>query len=238
MSDEDALLRAIVEAPDDLALRMVYADFCEENGRAERAALIRGQCFLDPLMTPRVEADPEEEHDPRFVMLYHLPPALGDDLLATLRPFREAFFDGAPTGIWYHIRRGFIEGVNLSGLAHLERWVRHAHEIHRRCPIQTFSAHGSWGPSSAVQAVPTHALARLLDEAAALGALTITGYRIGDAAEALLSAPARFRPSRVYIQEDALAPVMPRELAERLRERYGDALTLSPPPQSDDDIPF
>jgi uncharacterized protein (TIGR02996 family) len=44
--DEDAFLQAIIEAPDDEGLRLVYADWLEEQGRPERAEFIRVQCRL------------------------------------------------------------------------------------------------------------------------------------------------------------------------------------------------
>ena len=42
----DALFQAILDAPDDDAPRLVYADWLEEGGRAEHAELIRAQCRL------------------------------------------------------------------------------------------------------------------------------------------------------------------------------------------------
>ena len=39
MTDRDALVRAICEFPNDDTPRLIYADFLEENGEAERAAL-------------------------------------------------------------------------------------------------------------------------------------------------------------------------------------------------------
>ena len=42
-SDHDALLRAVIDAPDDDAPRLIYADWCEENGDPERAEFIRLQ---------------------------------------------------------------------------------------------------------------------------------------------------------------------------------------------------
>src|SRR4051812_3832655 len=48
MTDHDAILRAIIEEPDDYAHRLVYADWLEEHGRTEaelaRAEFIRIQC--------------------------------------------------------------------------------------------------------------------------------------------------------------------------------------------------
>jgi uncharacterized protein (TIGR02996 family) len=46
MTHGDAFLRAIFEAPDDDAPRLVYADWLEENGDPFRAEFIRVQCEL------------------------------------------------------------------------------------------------------------------------------------------------------------------------------------------------
>jgi uncharacterized protein (TIGR02996 family) len=43
-SDFDALLKAVYAHPDDDTPRLVFADFVEENGDSDRAALIRLQC--------------------------------------------------------------------------------------------------------------------------------------------------------------------------------------------------
>ena len=43
MTDEDALIRAIIAAPDDNAPRLVYADWFDEHGDPQRAYLIRAQ---------------------------------------------------------------------------------------------------------------------------------------------------------------------------------------------------
>src|SRR5207249_899359 len=43
VNDHDALLRAICEHPDDDTPRLIFADFLEENGEADRAAFVRAQ---------------------------------------------------------------------------------------------------------------------------------------------------------------------------------------------------
>lgn len=42
----DGFLQAIIENPDDVAPRLIYADYLEEHGAAERAEFIRVQCRL------------------------------------------------------------------------------------------------------------------------------------------------------------------------------------------------
>src|SRR5262245_54643580 len=46
MSQERDLLRLIAREPDEDAPRLVYADWLEDHGRAERAEFIRGQLRL------------------------------------------------------------------------------------------------------------------------------------------------------------------------------------------------
>ena len=40
---EQALLQAVLDDPEDDGIRLIYADWLEEHGRAERAAFIRAQ---------------------------------------------------------------------------------------------------------------------------------------------------------------------------------------------------
>ena len=46
MIDRDALIRAILDGPDDDAPRLAYADWLDVHGERERAELIRVQCEL------------------------------------------------------------------------------------------------------------------------------------------------------------------------------------------------
>jgi uncharacterized protein (TIGR02996 family) len=46
LSQHEAFLRNIFDAPDDDTPRLVYADFLQENGDEERANIIRWQCGL------------------------------------------------------------------------------------------------------------------------------------------------------------------------------------------------
>jgi uncharacterized protein (TIGR02996 family) len=46
MTHEEAFIQAICEAPGDDAPRLIYADWLEEHGQADRAEFIRVQCWL------------------------------------------------------------------------------------------------------------------------------------------------------------------------------------------------
>jgi uncharacterized protein (TIGR02996 family) len=52
MSDADALLRAVLAAPDDDAPRLVFADWLEEHGDPDRAAFMRAQVELARMKMP------------------------------------------------------------------------------------------------------------------------------------------------------------------------------------------
>ena len=59
LTQHEAFLRAIFDAPDDDTPRLVYADFLQENGEEDRAELIRVQCELARL-EGRVDKSSEE----------------------------------------------------------------------------------------------------------------------------------------------------------------------------------
>jgi uncharacterized protein (TIGR02996 family) len=48
-TDQAALLASVLAAPEDDGVRLIYADWLDENGEAERAEFIRVQCRLDAL---------------------------------------------------------------------------------------------------------------------------------------------------------------------------------------------
>src|SRR5579872_576249 len=65
MKKQDALLQAVLEAPDDDTLRLVYADRLEEQGDVARAEFIRVQVELArlPENDPRAPALKAREHE-------------------------------------------------------------------------------------------------------------------------------------------------------------------------------
>ncbi|MFM8273104.1 MAG: TIGR02996 domain-containing protein [Gemmata sp.] len=64
LSQHEAFLRAIFDAPDDDTPRLVYADFLQENGEEDRAVFIRWQCRQGP--RPAVVPDALEAYDRGF----------------------------------------------------------------------------------------------------------------------------------------------------------------------------
>lgn len=65
LSQHEAFLRAIFDAPDDDTPRLVYADFLQENGEEKRSRLIRVQCELAHWPSPWENGD----SDRRFQLL-------------------------------------------------------------------------------------------------------------------------------------------------------------------------
>ena len=64
MTTHDALLSAVLAAPDDDTVRKAFADYCRENGQEERADFIEVQLELertDPNRTVFYLPDPEKK---------------------------------------------------------------------------------------------------------------------------------------------------------------------------------
>ena len=102
--DESALLAAVCAAPDDDLPRLVYADWCDENGRPERGELIRSQIELaklkkDSARRRKLAFRCRELIDTSEGELHHLP-------------------DSLPPEPWaFH--RGFVERLEVEGM-HLD----------------------------------------------------------------------------------------------------------------------
>jgi uncharacterized protein (TIGR02996 family) len=110
MSLDEAFLRAVIEAPDEDAHRLVYADWLEDHGQPERAEFIRVQCRLAALPArdpdrPRLEAREKE------LLERH-----GQAWTATL-----------PAGVEkWTFRRGFVEEVRVGPTTDLPALFRAA----------------------------------------------------------------------------------------------------------------
>ena len=99
MTDQEALLRAVVDDPENDTPRLVYADWLDENGQPERAELIRGQCHL-----ARTNGEPES----------HERIALADRIGRLVREYAPAWRKELPHGAgvgWGPFRRGMVEAA-------------------------------------------------------------------------------------------------------------------------------
>src|SRR5579872_2345684 len=121
MTKNEAFLQAICENPDDDTVRLVYADWLEENGEAERAAFIRKQCEL-----ARVP-----EHDPLWIQCWHHERQwiTGYKLKLEEPPLPAGGLSWGP----FSYRRGFL--WRLQAL-HLPAFLEHAAHLFSLAPIQ------------------------------------------------------------------------------------------------------
>jgi uncharacterized protein (TIGR02996 family) len=71
LAEHEGFLRAIFDAPDDDLPRLAYADFLEENGEPDRAALIRVQCQLAALGDRPGEAQQLRRHERELIDRLH-----------------------------------------------------------------------------------------------------------------------------------------------------------------------
>jgi uncharacterized protein (TIGR02996 family) len=140
--EHEGFLRAIRAEPDDEALRLIYADWLEENGDP-RGEFIRVQCELirwsDPV--PRIDKlrDAEslrywqEEEKLATNEEYHTLKVREQQLLTGLeQAWVGPLWD--LIGTWPKrrtFRRGFVERVRLSP----RDFITHAFELFERCPL-------------------------------------------------------------------------------------------------------
>ncbi len=102
MTDRDAFLAGIRASPDDDTVRLVFADWLEDNGEPERAELIRLQCELEPvrekLDDSRVQALWQREEE---LLAEHFPRWAGEaaDLGIREPQFGPVFVRGFPERI-------------------------------------------------------------------------------------------------------------------------------------------
>jgi uncharacterized protein (TIGR02996 family) len=134
MRQQTALVQAICAAPDDDALRLVYADWLEEHGDEARAAFVRVQVRL--AATPEYDrAHQEDLFRERSLFVG----GLGSELRAAL--------PGLPEGIgWaghpFTFRRGLAWGVTA---ADVPTFLRHAEALFALAPVQHLELDGRRG---------------------------------------------------------------------------------------------
>lgn len=133
MTDQDALLQAVITAPEEDLPRLVFADFLEESGHpanAARAQFIRLQI--------------EAEGSPQKAELL----AKAEELRPMFRDEWDQFFD--PRGCLPHTRslhryvRGFAEAVHV----HCQRLLDHHRELFAAGPIRELEIETSPYPYS------------------------------------------------------------------------------------------
>ena len=127
--DADALLRAVLAAPDDDAPRLIYADWLDEHGDPARAEFIRVQVEL---------ARPGPDRGRRYQLM------IAERRLRLA--YRAVWSAWLPR--WAHrdlFRRGFLEGI----ICEAEDFIARADEVRLRTPLSIVQLDGTEG-----QAVP------------------------------------------------------------------------------------
>jgi uncharacterized protein (TIGR02996 family) len=127
MTTADAFLRAILENPADDGVRLIYADWLEEHGHVERAEFLRLQIAQ------------REEGRQRELLARHTAswfravlPVCSWQVRSVGEPVDLGFFDESTVpAIEWQVRRGFVEGVNLS----LYDFRRYAAHLFRSQPV-------------------------------------------------------------------------------------------------------
>ncbi|MBY0228201.1 MAG: TIGR02996 domain-containing protein [Gemmataceae bacterium] len=235
MSDEAALLRAIADAPDDIPLRLVYADFCEENGRDQRAALIRGQCALDPLL---VSADEDgfgvHSDDIRLLSTLHFPRRLQEDLCA---PFRALVDEAAPAfgrggmeepPFQFYAGRGFVEELFVLGIRAFRRFLMAAPGLLGQVPLLSLRVHAAQDdedPSGLLDPGDLRTLLRL-ERIERLLELDLEDYALDEhAARVLLEEGHRLRLGSLVLRSHEL----PQLVIAEIDRRFGAAVEFHIP---------
>lgn len=221
MTWDDSLLEAIRDDPGSLDLRLVYADWLEESGGAERARFVRAQCQLEllPAGDPRRHVCDREQAE---LLRRHQRGWLGP-LWGRLRHAR--------------FRRGLLESVELT----VALFLRHGDALLRLGPLPSLRLVGATPDALDLSACPHLARVRALDlsynyltdeaveslaGSAHVGRLRVLSLRNNfvrrRGAEALAESP--------YLGElralDLRGNRIPPEVTDALRDRYGDGLTL------------
>ena len=133
MAEHTGFLRDIIDNPDDDVPRLIYADWLEDNGRPERAELIRVQDVLarhHPHYAPR-----ELEARESVLLVRHRRPILQPFLDIGLTPVADGYDYGDDRGFTFHFRRGFVEALEVWCADAARQFVDQADDIFALTPL-------------------------------------------------------------------------------------------------------
>jgi uncharacterized protein (TIGR02996 family) len=130
MTSEESSLAAILENPDDDALRLIYADWLEEHGQPERAELIRVQCRV-ACEERSGNWNPDDVRELKLRV---------DELLDA---HKEKWTAGVkvPGVDWIEFRRGFPEHLILCA----EAFVKDGRRFTEQTPLSSVTLHNVAG---------------------------------------------------------------------------------------------
>jgi uncharacterized protein (TIGR02996 family) len=152
--DWPAFVASIVAVPDDDTLRLVAADFLEENGDTHRAAFIRTQVALAQLEASKLgkslEADELRKKERVYLGPFSEYPLLWameecPELVSTAPPGRSRAslglppVEGADRLRWH---RGFVERVDCPAA----EWLRHGVAVRQRNPVREVMLRACYTP--------------------------------------------------------------------------------------------
>ncbi len=151
--NDQAFLAAILDAPDDDAPRLIYADWLDEQGQCERAEFIRVQCEYDQHCDPHERAPKWEALRRRAEELLGMPVGVdaGVEGLRWSNAVRWSF-SGDPGWFFFfspQFRRGFVHAITCTA----EEWLRHADAILAAQPVEEVTL-ASWPLHGEVGGVP------------------------------------------------------------------------------------
>jgi uncharacterized protein (TIGR02996 family) len=251
MTDQQAILQAVLDDPDDLTHRLVYADWLEEHDQARHAQFIRAQCALVPFVAGWPDADARATLG---IEVMNLEPALRATLL---RPFHAVGRGGRgalfPTDeihaqlhrqFSFHVRGGFIEEIEVYGGQTLAAFLPHLPDVFAQTPILGLTLSRAGSRQAAAYAWPPersplgHKTLRTLLGMPAVGRLRRLDLRnlaLGSKLARLLLHPRNHLSGlrRLLLDGNQIDA----QRAERLQRRFGPALVLTPYDPADD-IPF
>jgi uncharacterized protein (TIGR02996 family) len=134
MTPDEAFLADIIDHPDDDNVRLIYADWLEDHGQADRAAFIRVACTLAKL----------DDDDSRREELG----ARHRDLLK--KHEREWVGPLADLAKSYWFVRGFVEGIQIQAATLL----RQAEAVFHSTPVRVIHLHNAEGMTGALAVCP------------------------------------------------------------------------------------
>jgi uncharacterized protein (TIGR02996 family) len=221
----DAFLQAIIESPDDDAPRLVYADWLDDHGDADRAVFIRAQCALARFY----KDDPFDGG----VLDWQLAPHHREAWLAQLTApgLKEAGEEGPV--VTFTFRRGFVESLHLAVPHLFGEFLACAPDVFRLTPLLHLRL---WLPCGDEDSREGLAALLALPQIGHLRTLDFHYHQLTDGeAGALLASPPLPPQTHIRFRSNALSP----DVREALESRFGAAISLGTTVQpGDDDIPF
>jgi uncharacterized protein (TIGR02996 family) len=243
MLDNPGLMRAIIDAPDDDAPRLIYADWLDDLIEHERAAFIRAQVAYE-----RFLAEPANPFDAGVDVLLLRP----EVRQAVLWPFHARGLSfGPPNGpepgfhpqaggavlpLAVRFRRGFLEVMAADVLAFIDRCLWDGGSIFDLTPLRHLALRRHRGtPHEPIRGLSWAGLHRLLAEPglARLETFDLSYLELGDrGARALLDSPHLAPPTRLFLRGNEITEAV----RPALLERFGPSINCPLP--SDEEIPF